>query len=189
MSDLDLVSPDQEARCKNIRLVLMDVDGVWTDGKLYYMPDAQGQMVEVKGFDSQDGMGLRWAHAAGLQTGVISARESTGLTHRAQMLGVTYIYQGHLDKIGPYEEILRQTGLTNDQVAYLGDDLIDVPLFDRVGLAVAVSNARPEAMRHAHYITQAPGGNGAIREVLQLIMQVQNTWKDVLEKYGIEGET
>lgn len=180
------------ARAKEIKLVLMDVDGVWTEGGLFYMPlgedTSAGRMVEAKTVDTQDGMGLRWAHAAGIQTGLISGRESPGVTHRAQMLGVTYIYQNYLEKIPPYEEILGKAGVSDEQVAYMGDDLPDAPLINRVGLGVAVANARPELKGVADYITTASGGRGAIREVVEMIMRAQGTWDDVLRKYGLPVE-
>ncbi len=180
---MNQLSQDQLERAGKIRLVLMDVDGVWTEGSLFYVPGADG-MVEVKGFDTQDGMGLRWAHAAGLTTGLISGRESPGLTHRAEMLGVKYIYQSYLEKIPPYEEICQQAGAADHEVAYLGDDLTDIPLIRRVGLGVAVANARPEVKHCADYVTTASGGHGAIRETLELIMKAQGLWQAVLDRYG-----
>ena len=177
--------PNPSERAAKIRLLLMDVDGVWTDGKLFYVPAADGGMVESKAFDSQDGMSLRWAHAAGLETGLISGRASPGVTHRARMLGVTYIYQEYLEKIPPYEEICSRAGVADEEVAYMGDDLTDMPLLRRVGLAVAVANARPELRSRVHYTTAAPGGSGAVREVVELIMRAQGTWQQVLNQYGI----
>jgi 3-deoxy-D-manno-octulosonate 8-phosphate phosphatase (KDO 8-P phosphatase) len=174
----------QLARARKVRLLLMDVDGVWTDGRLFYCPGPDGGMVETKAFDTQDGMALRWAHAAGLQSGLISGRESPGVTHRARMLGVTYVYQDCLEKIPPYEEILRRASVRDDGVAYLGDDLPDLPLFFRVGLAIAVANARPQVKQRAHYVTRASGGSGAIREAVELIMQAQGSWQAVLARYG-----
>jgi 3-deoxy-D-manno-octulosonate 8-phosphate phosphatase (KDO 8-P phosphatase) len=181
---MPLSADEVRARAKKIRLVLTDIDGVWTDGKLFYVPGQGAEMVEVKAFNTQDGMAFRWAHAAGLQTGLISGRESPGVTHRARMLGVTYIYQNYLEKIPPYEEILRQSGFADAEVAYLGDDLPDLPLMNRVGLGVAVANARPQVKNAADYVTAAPGGDGAIREVLELVMEAQGSWAKVLEKYG-----
>jgi 3-deoxy-D-manno-octulosonate 8-phosphate phosphatase (KDO 8-P phosphatase) len=172
-------------RAEKIRLVLMDVDGVWTDGTLYYAPDG-GEVAEFKGVNAQDGMGLRWAHAAGIKTGLISGRSAPGITHRAKMLGVTYVYQEYLEKIPPYEEICKDAGVSDEEVAYMGDDLPDVPLIHRVGLGVAVANARAEVKREADFVTQAVGGSGAIREVLELIMQARGMWQGVLDSYGIE---
>ena len=167
-----------------IGLLLMDVDGVWTDGTIFYVPGPDGDMVEVKGSNSHDGMALRWAHGAGIASGVISGRESPVVTHRAQMLGVTYIYQGHLEKIPLYEEICDKAGVTDDQVAFIGDDLTDLPLITRAGLGVAVANARDEVKAKADFVTAVPGGQGAIRETVELMMTAQGTWQQVLEKYG-----
>ena len=181
-------SPAQLSRARRIRLLLMDVDGVWTRGGLFYVPGPDGDMAEVKITNAHDGMGLRWFHAAGLQSGLISGRESAAITYRARMLGVTYIYQNYLEKIPPYEEICQQAGVGDEEVAYVGDDLPDVPLFRRVGLAVAVADARPETKQHAHYITAAPGGRGAIRETVELIMKSQGLWQAVLDQYGVGGQ-
>ena len=178
------LTDEQRGRAARIRLLLMDVDGVWTDGSLFYLPHGD-EMIEAKSFNTQDGMGLRFAHAAGLKTGVISGRESPGVTHRAEMLGVTYIYQHYLEKIPPYEEICDKAGVSDEEVAYMGDDLPDVPLIRRVGLGVAVANARKEVLASADYATAASGGNGAIREVIEIIMRAQGSWEAVLEKYGV----
>ena len=177
------LTEEQLARAEKIRLLLMDVDGVWTQGSLFYVPGSE-EMVEAKSFNTQDGMGLRFAHAANVKTGLISGRESPGVSHRAQMLGVTYVYQNYLEKIPPYEEICEQAGVADDEVAYMGDDLPDVPLIRRVGLGVAVANARVEVKGCADYVTATPGGNGAIREVIEIIMKAQGSWQAVLDKYG-----
>ena len=175
---------DAEQKAAGIRLLLMDVDGVWTDGNLFYVPGPDGGMVEAKQSHAQDGMALRWAHASGLASGLISGRDSPGVTHRAQMLGITYIRQGHLEKTPPYEEICAAAGVADEEVAYLGDDLPDIPLIERVGLGVAVANARPEVKERADYVTTTPGGSGAIREVIELLMKAQGTWVEVLARYG-----
>ncbi len=167
-----------------IRLMLMDVDGVWTDGTIFYVPGPDGEMVEIKTSHSQDGMALRWAHGAGIASGLISGRDSPVVTHRAKMLGVTYIYQGYLEKIPLFEEICEKAGLSDEQVAFVGDDLTDLPLIRRAGLGVAVANARDEVKRQADFVTSAPGGYGAIRETVELLMSAQGTWQQVLEKYG-----
>ncbi len=162
----------------------MDVDGVLTDGKLYYVPDGRGGVAETKGFDSHDGMALRWVQEAGIAVGWISGRESPGVAARAEILRISYLYQDQLAKLGPYEEILKRSGLTDDQVCYMGDDLTDAPILKRVGLAVAVANAVPEVKALAHYVTRASGGRGAAREVVELLMGAQGRWRNVLEKYG-----
>lgn len=166
-----------------IRLLVTDVDGVWTDGRMVYLPGPDGQMVETKAVSALDGQGFRWWHAAGHTSGIISGRESPGITFRAEMLGVTYIYQNRLEKIGPYEEICAAAGVSDEEVAYIGDDLPDTPLLRRVGLAVAVANARDEVKSVASYVTQAAGGEGAVREVIELILRARGEWEAVLEKY------
>jgi len=169
----------------SIRLLLMDVDGVLTDGKLYSVPDAAGNMVETKGFDTQDGVSLQWLSWKGIQTGVISGRNSPATEERARQCGMTYVYQGHLEKIPILEEILERSGLTSSQVAYIGDDLTDVVVMNRVGLSVAPANARPEVKRSAMHVTENPGGRGAVREVAELLLRAQGHWNDLLRKYEI----
>src|SRR5580704_3102430 len=170
-------------RAARIRLLLMDVDGVLTDGKLYHFPDAQGKMVETKGFNAQDGIALQWLNWYGIQTGVISGRVSPATEERAKQVRMTYVYQGHIEKIPVLEEILGKAGITADQVAYMGDDLTDVVVMNRVGLSIAPANARVEVKRSAMFTTQAAGGNGAVREVIELLLDAQGHWPKLLEKY------
>lgn len=169
-----------------IRLLLMDVDGVLTNGKLYNVPDPQGKMVETKGFDSQDGIGLQWLSWKGIKTGVISGRLSPATEERARQCKMTYIYQGHIEKIPILEEILRDAKIDPTEVAYIGDDLTDVVIMHRVGLAIATANARCEVKSAAHYVTQAPGGEGAVREVVELLLKAQNLWPEILKHYELE---
>ncbi len=164
----------------------MDVDGVMTDGKLYNVPDGCGGVAETKGFDTQDGIALQWLSWKGIQTGVISGRVSPATEARCRQCRCTYIYQGHIEKIPILEEILAKAGVTNDEVAYIGDDLTDVVVFRRVGLAVAVANARPEVKRCAHLVTEAEGGRGAVREVCELLLKAQGHWQSLLAKYEVE---
>ena len=166
-----------------IRLLLMDVDGVLTDGKLLNVPDAAGNMVETKGFDSQDGISLQWMSWKGIATGLISGRVSPATVERAKQCKFRYVYQGHIEKIPILEEIMTDAGCTKEQVAYIGDDLTDVVVMHRVGLAIATANARPEVKAQAHYVTAAPGGSGAVREVVELILQAQGYWEEILRKY------
>jgi 3-deoxy-D-manno-octulosonate 8-phosphate phosphatase (KDO 8-P phosphatase) len=166
-----------------IRLLLMDVDGVLTDGKLYNVPDPAGRMVETKGFDSQDGIALQWLHSKGFQTGVISGRVSPATEERCRQCRFTYVYQGHVEKIPIFEEILGKAGLARDRIAYIGDDLTDIVIMRRVGLAVATANARPEVKRSAHFVTENSGGSGAVREVAELLLRAQGLWGDILRKY------
>src|SRR5579864_5245562 len=170
-----------------IRLLLMDVDGVLTDGKLYNVPDAAGNMVETKGFDSQDGIALQWLQWKGIKTGLISGRVSPATVERAKQCRFSYVYQGHIEKIPILNEILADAGLEKHEVAYIGDDLTDIVVMHRVGLAIATANARPEVKREAHFVTQASGGEGAVREVVELILRAQGTWGEILKHYEVAG--
>ena len=168
-----------------IRLLLMDVDGVLTDGKLYGVPDPDGNIVESKGFDSQDGIALQWLRWNGIETGVISGRISPATEARAQQVKMAYVYQGHIEKIPVLEEILGRAGISASQVAYIGDDFTDVVVMNRVGLSIATANARPEVKRAAKHVTERAGGQGAVREVAELLLKAQGHWQELLRKYEI----
>ena len=170
-----------------IRLLLMDVDGVLTDGRLYNVPDAQGNMAETKGFDSQDGIALQWLCWYGIKTGVISGRISPATEARAKQVKMTYVYQGHIEKIPILEEILSNAGIRPEEVAYVGDDLTDIVVMNRVGLGIATANARPEVKRRAKFVTENGGGHGAVREVAELLLKAQGRWDEVLKKYEASG--
>ncbi|MBL8233390.1 MAG: HAD hydrolase family protein [Bryobacterales bacterium] len=170
-----------------VRLLLMDVDGVMTDAKLYNVPGPDGKMYETKGFDAQDGISLQWLSWYGIKTGLISGRVSPATEERARQCKFSYIYQGHIEKIPILEEILADAKIDRSQVAYIGDDLTDVVVMRRVGLTVATANARPEVKKVAHMVTAQPGGNGAVREVAELILKAQGHWAELLKKYEIEG--
>jgi 3-deoxy-D-manno-octulosonate 8-phosphate phosphatase (KDO 8-P phosphatase) len=171
-----------------VKLLLMDVDGVMTDGRLYNVPDAAGNMVETKGFDSQDGIALQWLNWKGIKTGLISGRVSPATLERARQCRFNYIYQGHIEKIPILEEILADAGVDKQEAAYIGDDLTDVVVMHRVGLAIATANARAEVKREAHHITQAVGGSGAVREVVELILKAKGLWEEILAKYEIPSQ-
>ena len=171
-----------------IRLLLMDVDGVLTNGKLYNVPGPDGKMAETKGFDSQDGIALQWMARVGIATGLISGRVSPATVERATQCKFKYIYQGHTEKIPILQEILADAGLAPEEVAYIGDDFTDVVVMRRVGLAIATANARPEMKPIAHYVTQAPGGEGAVREVVELLLKAQGKWDGILKHYEISLE-
>jgi len=180
-------SADALRRARRIRLLLMDVDGVLTDGLLYYAPDGHGGVVENKGFDSQDGMAMRWVREfGGIQLGWISGRESPAVHERARTLQVSYLYQNQLAKLEPFQEIVRKSGLAEENICYIGDDLTDAPILLRVGLPVAVANARPEVKAVARYVTRAEGGRSAVREVVELLLRAQGKWDAVLKKYGLK---
>jgi 3-deoxy-D-manno-octulosonate 8-phosphate phosphatase (KDO 8-P phosphatase) len=166
------------ARAKKIRVLLMDVDGVLTDGRIWLLSRRDGTASEIKGFSAYDGAGLKLARAAGLRTGLITGRESTAVSQRARECEIEFVYQHRATKIGALEEILQLTGADTSEVAYVGDDLPDLPVLERVGLAVAVANAAPEVKRAAHFVTTRSGGEGAVREVIELIVKAQGKWAD-----------
>lgn len=173
-------------RASQIKLLLMDVDGVLTDGKLYNVPDRDGKMVETKGFDSQDGIALQWLNWKDVKTGVVSGRVSPATEERARQVKMTYVYQGHIEKVPILEQILADAKISASEVAYMGDDLTDVVILRRVGLAIATANAREEVKSAAHYVTQAAGGGGAVREVAELLLKAQNRWEEILKHYQAE---
>ena len=174
------------ARAARIKLLLMDVDGVLTDGRLINVPAPDGSIFESKAFDSQDGIALQWLSWHGIATGVISGRVSPATTERARQVSMRYVYQGHIEKIPILQEILAQSGISADETAYAGDDLTDVVVMRRVGLAMATANARPEVKRAAHCVTTAPGGQGAVREIAEMLLEAQGHWSDILKKYEVD---
>lgn len=166
--------------------MLMDVDGVLTDGSYYHVPNPAGGLFEVKHFDSQDGIALQWFHRYGIKTGLISGREAEITAERARSSHMEYCYMGSTEKLPLFEAILADSGLSAEEVAYIGDDLTDGILMRRVGLAVAVANARREVKAIAHYVTEASGGKGAVRETAELIFRAQGTWEKILRHYEME---
>lgn len=168
------------ARAKKIKIFLMDVDGVLTDGKMYYIPGRGAEMVEVKAFHSLDGIGLRLLNQFGVATGVITGRESPGTEERARGLGMGYAYQGFLSKLEPLMQILAATGLKPENVAYMGDDWTDIPVLKKAGLACAPSNALDEVKAASHLVTKKEGGLGAVREACDFILKNQGHWKTVM---------
>ncbi len=179
------MAADINELASKIRLLLMDVDGVLTDGKLYNVPGPDGNMVETKGFDSQDGIGLQWLARVGIVTGLISGRVSPATVERARQCKLKYVYQGHTEKIPIINEILADAKIDAAEVAYIGDDLTDVVVMRRVGLAIATANARPEVKAIAHHVTSVPGGKGAVREVVELLLRAQNRWSEILTHYEV----
>ena len=170
-------------RARKIKVLLLDVDGVLTDGRIYYVPRPGGGMFETKTFHSRDGIGIRYAREAGLKVGIITGRGSETVRYRAAELGLDFVEENSLKKLPPYEKILRAAGVKDEEVCYVGDDLVDLPILKRVGLAVAVQNSDPFLRRHVHYLTRAPGGAGAVRETVELILDAQGKWKRVLDQY------
>jgi len=172
----------RERACK-IKLLLMDVDGVLTDGRIYYLPRPGRGLFETKTFHSRDGLGIRIAHKAGLKTGIITGRSSPALEHRVKELGIHFLQQNALEKLEPYQKILHAARLEDEEVCYVGDDIIDLPLLRRVGLAVGVGSGHEELRRYVHYWTRRPGGLGAVRETIELILTAQGKWNAVLKYY------
>ena len=195
-----------EERARKIKLLLMDVDGVMTDGTLWFFPapagarqetksaaakfaDAGGyaissaSMVEAKGFNAHDGTGIALARLGGLKTGLITKRISDTVALRARDLRLDHIHQGIADKLTVFREILRQEKLSAEQAAYIGDDIIDLPVMQHCGLAIAVPNSRVEVLQAAHFVTEHPGGHGAVRDAVEFILKAQGKLQQVMDRY------
>lgn len=167
------------ARASVVKVLIFDVDGVLTDGGLFFGDDGQ----EYKAFNSRDGHGIKMLQDSGVETAILTGRSSQVVLHRARNLGITRIIQGAHDKLSAYEAMLAETGLHPEQTAYLGDDLVDLPVLRRCGLACTVPDAPPEVLARVHYVTTAPAGRGAAREVCEFIMRAQGTWATQLARY------
>jgi 3-deoxy-D-manno-octulosonate 8-phosphate phosphatase (KDO 8-P phosphatase) len=168
-------------RARQIQVLLMDVDGTLSRGVcLLSHPD--GTATELKIFDPRDGLGMNLARIAGLHTGVITGRKSAALEQRAKEMNLEYLYQKQPTKLPSYEEVLKRAGVSDAAVAYLGDDLPDLPVMQRVGLALAVADASDEVKAVAHYVTRARGGEGAAREAVELILKAQGKWEGLVSK-------
>ena len=169
-------------RAAQIKLILMDVDGTMTDGGVTLLSQSDGTALEIKTFDAHDGQGLTLAQSAGLRTGCITGRESAALLRRAHEMKMEFIYMKQPVKMPAYEDIRRKAGVTDSAVAYIGDDLPDIPLMRRVGLAVAVGDAVPEVKKAAHYTTKALAGHGAVREAVELVLKSKGIWEAMIDK-------
>jgi 3-deoxy-D-manno-octulosonate 8-phosphate phosphatase (KDO 8-P phosphatase) len=176
------ISPTLKRRAAQIKLLLMDVDGTMTDGSVTLLSQPDGSALEIKTFDAHDGQGLTLAQTAGLRTGCITGRESPALLRRANEMKMEFIYMKQPVKMPAYEEIVRKAGVTDPAVAYIGDDLPDIPLMRRVGLAVAVGDSVPEVRKVAHYTTQAVAGHGAVREAVELILKCKGIWESMIDR-------
>ncbi|MFA9215723.1 MAG: KdsC family phosphatase [Sphingomonadaceae bacterium] len=170
---------DLQQRAARIQLMIFDVDGVLTDGSLHYGADGEA----LKTFNVHDGLGIKLLQEAGIKTAIISARKSAQVTRRAADLGIEFLHQGGHDKLTPFHSLLAQTGLTAEQVGFIGDDVVDLPILTRVGFAVGVPNGRPDVISRAHYITEAAGGRGAVREVCELLLKAQGKYQQVLAQF------
>lgn len=174
------VSLELRERARKIKLFLMDVDGTLTDGGVCLMSLPDDSIAELKIFNSLDGLGLKLADTMGIKTGFITGRKSPAVEARARENHVTFVYLGQAKKTAAFEECLQKSGATEEETAYLGDDLPDMPLAQRAGLAVAVANAAPELKAVCHYVTTAKGGEGAAREVVELILKSQGRWEEAI---------
>ncbi len=194
-------------RAKKIKLMLFDVDGVMTDGTIFFFPAPDGvagqnthehreqmadkggfgiasqEVIEAKGFNAHDGTGFSLARLGGLKTGIITKRISETVALRARDLKIEILYQGRQDKAAAFYEILEKTGLRADEVCYVGDDVVDLPVMRRCGLAIAVKNAREEVLREAHYVTPHEGGKGAVRDAIEYVLRSQGQLERVIEEY------
>jgi 3-deoxy-D-manno-octulosonate 8-phosphate phosphatase (KDO 8-P phosphatase) len=174
-----------EHKAAQIRLLLMDVDGVMTDGQLYHVPGPDGKLVEFKGFSAQDGIALQWLNWYGIETGVISGRNSPATVERAAQCKMRYVFQGHIEKIPILEQIMTESGISRDEVAYIGDDLTDIVIMRRVGLSFAPANARAEVKGVADVTVGASGGHGAVRDCVEVILKAKGHWAELLTKYEV----
>ena len=186
ISPAPLASPEVLARARKIKLFLMDVDGTLTDGGVCLISaltvdaSAAATVTEMKVFNAQDGQGLSLAHTMGIQTGFITGRHSPAVAQRAKELKVAFVYLGQAKKMQAFEECLAKAGVAEDEVAYMGDDLPDIPLARRAGLAVCVADGSPDLKAVCHYTTQRLAGRGTAREVIELILKAQGRWEEAV---------
>jgi 3-deoxy-D-manno-octulosonate 8-phosphate phosphatase (KDO 8-P phosphatase) len=167
-------------RAKPVRVLLMDVDGTMTPGYVCLQTFPDGSVAEMKMFHAHDGAGIKLAGIMGIRTGLITGRDSPATARRAREASMEFVIQGRPKKLESYRAVLTRAGVTDEEVAYVGDDLPDLPILQRVGLGVAVANAVVEVKRAAHYVTVARGGEGAVREVIELILKAQGRWKKAI---------
>ena len=185
-----------QARARKIKLLLFDVDGVLTDGKLFFVPEKSHQsslpepahlsahsQIEVKGFHAHDGASISLARLGGIKTGLITKRSSQTVALRARDLKLDFVHQGVNDKRACFDEVVKNAGLKSEEAAFVGDDVIDLPAMRAGGLAIAVKNARAEVKKEAHYVTPHAGGEGALRDAVEFILKAQGKWKRVVEDY------
>jgi 3-deoxy-D-manno-octulosonate 8-phosphate phosphatase (KDO 8-P phosphatase) len=175
--------PDVFQRAAAVRLLLLDVDGVLTDGRLYF--DAKGEALKV--FHVRDGHGLKMAQRAGIEVAFVSGRRSDAAYQRARELGINRFHEGVRDKVAVMLEIMAALGIEASQVAVVGDDLVDLPIMARAGLAVAVADAVPEVLAAAHWVTHNPGGRAAVREVCDLILKARGKWPEAVRPWITTG--
>lgn len=173
------MNEDIVIRARAVRFLILDVDGVLTDGSLFLGDDGQ----QYKAFNSRDGHGIRMLMDSGVQVGILTGRSSMVVEHRCRDLGIEHLVQGRRDKLNALDGLLQSAGFSLEDTAFMGDDLVDLPVMRRVGLALAVADAYPVVREHAHWTSQFPGGRGAVREACEMIMQAQGSLRTALEAY------
>ncbi len=173
------MTQDAIERARAVKLIVFDVDGIMTDGTLYLADDGQ----EYKGFNSLDGHGIKMLKSTGVELGIITGRNSQLVIHRAKNLGISHLHQGAHDKLVVYRQLLGDLGLTPEQTAYMGDDVVDLPVMRRAGLAIAVPAAPDLVKAHSHYVTKREGGRGAVREACEFIMRAQGSFDAQMAPY------
>jgi 3-deoxy-D-manno-octulosonate 8-phosphate phosphatase (KDO 8-P phosphatase) len=166
-------------RAKKVKMLILDIDGVMTDGRIIY--DDRGN--ELKCFNVLDGMGLVLLHQANIKVALITAKGSKGVLRRAIDIGAVEVKQNTPEKLRPYNQILKKYNLKDEEICFIGDDLVDLPVMKRVGLAIAVANACSQAQKMAHYVTKKEGGKGAVREAIEIILRAQNKWRKLTQKF------
>jgi 3-deoxy-D-manno-octulosonate 8-phosphate phosphatase (KDO 8-P phosphatase) len=174
---------DAEARARNIKVLLFDVDGVLTNGDITVIPKLDGTGVEVKGFHAHDGLGISLARLGGIRTGIVTKRQSRTVAIRARDLKLEFVYQGQHHKMNAVLDVLERAQITLDQLAYVGDDIVDLPVMRLCGLAIATANARPQVKAAAHWVTPLAGGQGAGRDAIDFILTAQGSLDRVIEEY------
>lgn len=172
-----------EVRAEKIKVLIFDVDGVLTDGQIFVIPGPDGKGIESKGFAAHDGLGITLGRLGGLRVGIITKRNSQTVAIRAHDLKLEFVYQGQAHKMVAIRDILAKTGFTLDELCYVGDDIIDLPVMRQCGLAIATANARQQVKDAAHYITPNPGGMGAGRDAIDFILTAQGSLERVIEQY------
>jgi 3-deoxy-D-manno-octulosonate 8-phosphate phosphatase (KDO 8-P phosphatase) len=174
-----VIAPEVFERAKKVRWLMLDVDGVMTDGQVLF--DYEGN--EIKAFNVRDGHGIKLVMRTGIDVAILTGRQSEAVSRRAEELGITEVYQRVYNKVEVYGQMAAELGIRDEQVCFVGDDLVDLPLLRRVGFAVAVADAIAEVRGAAHYVTGKPGGQGAVREVCELLLRAQGTWDEVTSRY------
>lgn len=174
-----MITPEIIEKAKRVKVLIVDIDGVMTDGRIIY----SGYGDELRFFDVQDGFGLSMINKVGIKTVVITAGKSKIVKHRARDLKISRTYHGFLDKIDAFDDLLKHFGVTPEEICFIGDDLIDIPILKRAGFAVAVANAVGEVKSVAHLVTTNKGGRGAVREICDLILKSQDKWDLATERY------